>query len=318
MIVPSWQEVHQLTTMNDIEWIKPQRRPRADVAVQSADGKYKTTLDPQLSKKDQGEANAILNKLKGKSVEQQYQILQQNSQLIKGMAGRMGYYGNAKVFNQYKNSSIGNDPDFYPNASKGKSQLDYFNMAQDNGRIDRHIRVFRDFREADTNVRKEALKQVNLKWQDVKDGLDIGDLGQKQMEIAFNSLVDEQGHIRGYNQWQKELSKNFTREIVLTNEFGYKQKYTENTEGLSKFYKGIAGVTDPQFFTQAFQGEQKKVFIDAYNKFKKAYKKSFDDVNVKHVYDATLMDIGFGDERNQALSYRGVDLSVNKNNKLNT
>ena len=45
MIVPSWLEVHPQTTINDIEWVKPQKRPRADVAVQSADGKYKTTFN---------------------------------------------------------------------------------------------------------------------------------------------------------------------------------------------------------------------------------------------------------------------------------
>ena len=45
MIVPSWQEVHPLTTINDIKWIKPQRRPRADISVKTGDGKYKTTFN---------------------------------------------------------------------------------------------------------------------------------------------------------------------------------------------------------------------------------------------------------------------------------
>ena len=74
------------------------------------------------------------------------------------MTGRMGYYGNAKVFSQYRNSSIGKDTDFYPNASMGKTQLDYYNMAQENGVIDNHRRTFRDFKEADKNVRTNALQ----------------------------------------------------------------------------------------------------------------------------------------------------------------
>ena len=45
MIVPAWQEVHPQTTIDDIEWVKPQKRPRADVSVKSADGKYKTTFN---------------------------------------------------------------------------------------------------------------------------------------------------------------------------------------------------------------------------------------------------------------------------------
>jgi hypothetical protein len=45
VIVPTWQEVHPLTSLEDIEWIKPQRRPRADISVKSSDGKYKTTFN---------------------------------------------------------------------------------------------------------------------------------------------------------------------------------------------------------------------------------------------------------------------------------
>ena len=29
IIVPTWQEVHPLTTLEDIEWVKPQKRPRS-------------------------------------------------------------------------------------------------------------------------------------------------------------------------------------------------------------------------------------------------------------------------------------------------
>lgn len=47
MIVPQWQEVHPETTIDDIVWVKPQKRPRADVSVESSDGKYKTTYNSQ-------------------------------------------------------------------------------------------------------------------------------------------------------------------------------------------------------------------------------------------------------------------------------
>ena len=45
MIVPTWVEVHPKTTLADIEWVKPVKRPRADIAVQTPDGKYKTTFN---------------------------------------------------------------------------------------------------------------------------------------------------------------------------------------------------------------------------------------------------------------------------------
>ena len=45
VIVPTWQEVHPQTTLDDIEWVKPQRRPRADISVKTGDGKYKTTFN---------------------------------------------------------------------------------------------------------------------------------------------------------------------------------------------------------------------------------------------------------------------------------
>jgi hypothetical protein len=122
--------------------------------------------------------------------------------------------------------------------------------------------------------------------------------------------------------WRDEIGKNLTKTVVHKYEWGYgqkyyEQKYSENTEGLVKFYNKIAGVTDPQFFTSgAFEGAQKEVWTEAYLKLKKSYKKTFDDVNVKQIYDATLLDVGFGKDRNQALNYVGVNLAVDKNMKL--
>lgn len=50
IIVPTWQEVHPLTTLEDIEWVKPQKRPRADISVKTGDGKYKTTFNTATGK----------------------------------------------------------------------------------------------------------------------------------------------------------------------------------------------------------------------------------------------------------------------------
>jgi hypothetical protein len=311
-------------------------------------GKYKTTLDPQLSKKDQADANSILKQLNGKNNEQKYKILKDNAKVINGMVGRMGYYGNAKVFNQYRNSSIGKDTDFYPaGKTRGKSQMDYFNMSQQNNVIDTHINNFRNFREGDSKVRLDALGKIKYDYQNVKDAFGYTDLNKKQTGAAFDALVDEQGHIRSFDAWMKQLGNEFTTTTVLKDQWGYEQKFSENTEGLSKFYNAISGSTDPDYFVSDYNtrgnlysqslgdqkqlrgdmakdrerqssanAKQRQVFMEAYKNFKKAYKKSFDMVNVKNVYDSTLMDIGFGDERNQALEYKGVNLSVNKDLRL--
>jgi hypothetical protein len=50
MIMPTWVEVHPKTTLEDINWIKPQKRPRADIAVKTGDGKYKTTFNTATGK----------------------------------------------------------------------------------------------------------------------------------------------------------------------------------------------------------------------------------------------------------------------------
>jgi len=50
IIVPTWQEVQPLTTLEDIEWVKPQKRPRADISVKTGDGKYKTTFNTATGK----------------------------------------------------------------------------------------------------------------------------------------------------------------------------------------------------------------------------------------------------------------------------
>ena len=281
-------------------------------------GKYKTTKDPELAKKDQNVANDILKQLLGKTQEQKYEILKKNAQAINGMTGRMGYYGNAKIFQQYRSSAIGKNLNFYPNANIGKSQMDYFNEAQENGSIDTHIRNYRDYRKGDAEVRGLALEKAKGEWQAIKDGADIGNLNENQMSIAFDSLVDAQGNIKSFEGWRKSLAEKMIKKTVLKDQWGYEQEYTENTQGLTRFYNGIAtGWNDPGFYTgPAFEKEQKQVWVDAYNKFKRSYKKTFDKVNVKNKYDATLLDIGFGDERNQALEFRGVNLSVNKDMKL--
>ena len=311
--------------------------------------KHKTTLDPELARSDQNKATSILNQLKGKTQAQQYEILRNNAKAINGMTGRMGYYGNAKVIDQYRKSSIGTDIDFYPTSNDTKKTADYyFNLVQENGVIDNHRRAFRDFKEADKTVRIDALKNIQLKWKDVRDGLNLGgDLNKNDMDIAFQSLVDANGNIRSFDAWQKQLTNKLTSTTVLKDQFGYEQKFTDNTTGVVKFYNKIKGMTDPDYFVSDYytrggtysqsasdqkefrqnmakdrerqasaNAKQRQVWIEAYSKLKKAYKKDFDNVKVKNVYDATLMDIGFGDERNQALAYKGVNLSVNKDMKL--
>lgn len=311
-------------------------------------GKYKTTLDPQLAQKDQYTANDILKKIKGKSLEEKYKILKDNSKIINGITKRMGYYGNAKVIDQFKKSSIATDLNFYPASNTGKSQQDYFNMIQDGGVIDNHRRAFRNFKEADSNIRKDVLQDAQLDWKEIRDGVDLGgDLNKNDMDNMFQSLVDSQGNIRSFDAWRNELTNKLTTTLVLTDAYGFKNKYVDNTKGQIKLYNKIKGLTDPDYFVSDYNTrgnlysqspgdqkelradmakdrerqssadlKQKQVWIDAYKKLKLAYKKKFDEANVKNVYDTTLMDIGFGDERNQALTFKGVNLSVNKDMKL--
>lgn len=52
-IVPQWKEVHPLTSLSDIQFIAPQKRPRADIKVENtgSDGsKYKTTYNTTTGK----------------------------------------------------------------------------------------------------------------------------------------------------------------------------------------------------------------------------------------------------------------------------
>jgi hypothetical protein len=285
-------------------------------------GKYKTTLDPELAKKDQSTANSILNKLKGKTIEQQYQILKDNAKQINGMTSRMGYYGNAKIFNQYKKSTIGKDLEFYPASNIGKNQVDYFNMVQENGVIDKHIRTFRDFRDADSKVRLNALQMTNNRWEAIVDGTGLRDnkffggkegMNQAQFKQAMSALVDENGNINSYQTFMKKLGPQYK---YYEGPFGMGKKEVRGdlTENMIKNQRAWYETSQGSLFYD--EGEDREEMMKIYSNLKKAYKKTFDDVKVKHVYDATLMDIGFGDERNQALSYKGVNLSVNKDMKL--
>lgn len=311
-------------------------------------GKHKTTQDPDLAAGDQKNANDILKQLRGKDRTEQLQIIKDYSEKINGMTGRMGYYGNATIYNKYKKGVIGQNLNYYPQR-KGKDRDDYYNETQENGIIDRTIMNFQAFRGVDKEIRLKTLDIVtNKKWEAIRDGANLGgDLSEKDMLVAFKSLVDENGNIRSLKAWQGELGKNLTKTVSLKDQWGYEQNYSENTEGLVKFYNKIGGVTDPNYFVSDYNtrgnlysqsaGDQKElredmakdkqrqlsanakqqqVWTEAYLKLKKSYKKTFDDVNVKQIYDATLLDAGFGKDRNQALNYVGVNLAVDKNMKL--
>lgn len=295
--------------------------------------KYKTVLDPDYSKSDQDFANSILKQLNGKSKEEKFKILQSNAQKITSVAGRMGYYGNASLFNSYRNSTIGKNQNYYPNKTN-KDRLQYFNETQKGGVIDQTIKNFREFREVDKNVRLKTLDIVNNKsWQEIKDRFGY-DMKQSQFNLAMNELIDDNGNIVSYKTWKKKMSsipdpENYGYTPGGTPVFGsafknIQEKGVKRMSALSQLYAQndddvtLGEYVHPAHWIWGKGNEERREdrFKEIYNNFKKSYKKSFDKVKMKEVYDGTLMDAGFGDDRNQAMEYKGVDLSVDKNMRL--
>jgi hypothetical protein len=313
------------------------KRPKADEDnaalnlnedILSHISKHKTILDPSLAKRDQGIANNILKQLSGKSRNEKLQLLKTYSDKITDMSSRMGYYGNAVIYNKYKTSVIGTTQDYYPNSNiKGKSRLDYFNQTQENGIIDRTINNYREFRGVDTKIRLKTLDMTQSKWKAVTDGLGI-DLNKNQFDAAMNELIDENGNIASFDKWKKNLSvpASFNTNAKQMEGFVRNGRYVTPGNGAS-ILDGIFEQNKNIHLTwkggynnlpggRTTKEDANKDLIAVYNGLKKVYKKTFDDVKANQVYAATLLDAGFGNNRNQALEYRGVDLSADGNMRL--
>jgi hypothetical protein len=295
-------------------------------------GKYKTTGDPDLARGDQETANSILKQLRGKDKSEQLELLKANSAKINSLSGRMGYYGNASIYNKYKNGYIGKTLDYYPQ-SKDKDRGDYFNQTQENGVIDRTIDNFKQFRKVDEDIRLQTLTLTNQNWKTISNRFGY-DLKKPQFELAMNELVDDKGNIVSYKKWKKSMSS-----ISDPSKYGYtpggspafgstfkniKEKGIRNTAALTQIYnQNDDDVTLGEYvnpghwiFGKGNEERREDQFISIYNNLKRSYKKNFDSVKSKTVYNATLLDAGFGNERNQAMEYRGVNLAVDKNMRL--
>ncbi len=293
-------------------------------------GKYKTTGDPDLARGDQATANDILNQLRGKDKSEQLQLLKANSAKINSLSGRMGYYGNASIYNKYKNGYIGKTLDYYPQ-TKDKDRGDYFNQTQENGVIDRTIDNFKQFRKVDEDIRLQTLTLTNQNWKTISDRFGYT-MKKPQFELAMNELVDDKGNIVSYKKWSDNLRKindpsGYSTRVNNNPAFGStfqgsKESAYKNKSALGQIWeqnKGYhigGGGADWLPFGSTDEEDIKKDLVGIYNNLKKSYKKNFDSVKSKTVYEATLLDAGFGNERNQAMEYRGVNLTVDKNMRL--
>jgi hypothetical protein len=300
--------------------------------------KHKTTQDPDLATKDQQNALKILKQIKGKTNEQKFEILKNNASTIKGMTSRMGYFGNAKVYNQFKKSHIGTNLDFYPTSNVGKTPMDYFNETRENGNIDMHIYNYRQFREGNTKIKQDAKSLALSKWQSSKDRLGYSDYTEKDVAKIYNSLVDENGTIKGYSTFLKDLGYDEKTGYLGKTDYDSKNDkfvgsaftrlYNKSTSWDTPV-NAVQSVNNGQTFLdkngrvrqsmdtyvgdkETFNNVMKKVYSD----FKKNYKRTFDDQKIKNVYNTTLLDLNLGDEVNQSMEFRGVDLRVNKDMKL--
>jgi hypothetical protein len=166
-------------------------------------GKHKTTQDPEFAARDQQTANNLLSQLRGKDRTEQLQLLKTYSEKINGIVGRMGYYGNATIYDKYKKGVIGQNLDYYPQG-KGKNRDDYYNETQENGIIDRTIFNYKQFREVDKDIRKQTKEFTNSKWKEISDRFGY-DLSKPQFDLAMNTLVDENGNIASYAAWKKNM-----------------------------------------------------------------------------------------------------------------
>ena len=255
-------------------------------------------------------ASDLKDLLKNKSFDEQIEIIKQNKSDIKQLVENMGYFGKINVFNSNL-SKIGKENIYY---EQDKNLEDKVNLAKFS------IQNFGNYKQ-EVSLYKDKLKEYAMNnWNDK-------DLGSQKSPL-FNALINKYGDVNSLEEF-KNIIKSMPpveEKVVMggeTDEFG-RQIGPGKTEYVKKTpYAQWLASKESRFFNflpeMGVQSSIDNQLADIYENTFKHYKQTVDEISpdvLSKKYQNGLYRTGLGDVISPALTFKGVDLSLDNNNNL--
>jgi hypothetical protein len=292
--------------------------------------KYGTVSNSDIIEQDKKLAMSIRKQMWNKDLPGQLEVLRTNKDKLEGFSKRLGFYGSSKLLTTHEDK-VGKNIKFYPNTTD-KTNAQYAN--EDMDQISSMLGHYKEFKEIDTKFRSSAVELTKNNWAEVKDRSGL-DLKKSQFDVVIDALVDKKGNISTYDKWKKSLSSVNDPDNNYYNPEGYTPIFG-STFGNKEKLKPVSALNQvyEQNNDRATEGEKvhsmywimgdsdevrrEERLKKIYNDVKRGYKLQFSNLKASQDYDQSLLLNGFGNDWNKTIKHVGIDLSVDKDLKLNS
>lgn len=270
--------------------------------------KYGTTTgNATIDAQNKKQADTIIKQLwKTKGFPNKMDVIKKftsgEENIIADMAKNLGFHGSNYVYQRHRDK-LGSKTKYFTGVEKMADKLDD---------LDGLIDEFNTYRKEEKGWRKSALQQVV--------GSENSTPGK---ETIYGNLLDENGTIVDFDTWKQKLKTQNNPNYGRTVETGYggmqvDRNKTRNvlTDIIEANKTGYFALDDRD--EQSFFGghDYNKVARNIYNDAVKKFKAKFSDLRFDKQIKGHAKVIQFGNTKDRNLSYRSVDMSLDKNGYL--
>lgn len=222
--------------------------------------------------------------------------------VIADLSKNLGFHGSRYVYERHK-KQLGANKKYFTGIEKMADKLDD---------LDGLLEEYSTYKKEEKGWRKSALQTVVDK-----------DNTLQGKEVIYNNLLDANGTIVDFDTWKQRLRtmKDPNAGRVMETGYGGMQKRgaTMNVlmDVLDANKTGYFAVNDRDEQAFLFGGhDYNKVARNVYNDAVKAYKATFSDLRFDKQIKGHARVVQFGNTKNLNMSYRSVDMSLNKDGYL--
>lgn len=235
---------------------------------------------------DKKMASDLLNKINstGGNFKESVKVIAENRKKLDELSSSMGYYGNEYLFNSYK--SLAKKPEFSVLNERMNDDEAYIKA------IDKHQAIYKEFRGHASGIKTRVIGK--LEGQISQNDL-LKSIPSDVFKLASRSAFDERGNIISFESFKRNLAKeNNYQPVKLNGEYW-------NLQG------GSEGVG---------YNEMNQKFKEVYYNITKGYKKELDKEKFEYKHKESLIKLGHGNQRREAIGYPSVNMKVNEMNQL--
>lgn len=279
--------------------------------------KYGTTTgNASVDAQNKKDADKILKQLwKTKGFPSKMDVIKSftngDENVIANMAKNLGFYGSNYIYTRHK-ESLGSNKKYFSGIEKMADKLDD---------VDGLLNEFKEYKTAEKDWRVEALKQATIKSK-IASKSDV-----------FNNLLDQNGNILDFDSFLKKAGYDERNNTLgALNSDGSLPTLAKIFEKNNSFYSGVSNraiVTAPgkrienvpytayeSIYKIGDRGAFNKLMRGVYNDAVKEFKAKFSDLRFDKQIKGHAKVVQFGNTADHNLSYRSVDMSLDKNGYL--